>query len=92
MDEVLKQYSEIDTYSLYTSVCFAATIGPNGQSMQTSTKRSSKMVRTLLKKLNKCYVDIIENECNHWRVKHLRYVNSKEGIIKCVYELKEESK
>ena len=45
VDEVLKQYNEIDIYSLYTSVCFASTASSNDQSMQTSTKRSSKMVR-----------------------------------------------
>ncbi|CAJ2678472.1 unnamed protein product [Trifolium pratense] len=42
VDEVLKQYHEIDIYSLYTSVCFASTARSNGQTMQTSTKRSSK--------------------------------------------------
>jgi len=51
VDEVLKQYNEIDIYSLYTSVCFASTARSNGQSMQTSTKRSSKMVSFILKKL-----------------------------------------
>ncbi|KAK2383046.1 serine carboxypeptidase [Trifolium repens] len=42
VDEVLKQYHEIDIYSLYTSVCFASTARSNGQTMHTSTKRSSK--------------------------------------------------
>lgn len=44
VDEVLKQYHEIDMYSLYTSLCFASTANSNGQSMQTSMKRSSTMV------------------------------------------------
>lgn len=44
MDEVYKQYHEIDMYSLYTSLCFASTANSNGQSMQTSKKRSSTMV------------------------------------------------
>ena len=44
VDEVLKQYNEIDIYSLYTSVCFASTARSNDQPMQTVMKRSSKMV------------------------------------------------
>lgn len=51
VDEVLKQYNEIDIYSLYTSVCFASTARSNGdQSVQTSTKRSSKMVSFKIEK------------------------------------------
>ena len=34
VDEVLKQYNEIDIYSLYTSVCFASTASSDDQSMQ----------------------------------------------------------
>ena len=45
VDEVLKQYNEIDIYSLYTSVCFASTARSDDQSMQTSMKLTSKMVR-----------------------------------------------
>ena len=44
IDEVLKQYNEIDIYSLYTSVCFASTARSNDQSMQMVMLRSSKMV------------------------------------------------
>ncbi|OIW10424.1 hypothetical protein TanjilG_24984 [Lupinus angustifolius] len=39
--EVLKQYREIDIYSLYTSVCFASTASSNDQPMQ---RRALKMV------------------------------------------------
>ena len=45
VDEVLRQYNEIDIYSLYTSVCFASTARSDDQSMQTSMKLTSKMVR-----------------------------------------------
>lgn len=45
VDEVLKQYKEIDIYSLYTSVCSASN-NPSG-SMEVMFKSSSKMVRRL---------------------------------------------
>ncbi|KAH1217347.1 Serine carboxypeptidase-like 31 [Glycine soja] len=54
VDEVLKQYNEIDIYSLYTSVCFASTASSNDQSMQTSTKRSSKMMPRMLGGYDPC--------------------------------------
>lgn len=44
VDEVLKQYNEIDIYSLYTSTCFASTARSNDRSMQMVMLRSSKMV------------------------------------------------
>jgi serine carboxypeptidase-like clade 2 len=44
VDEVLKQYGEIDIYSLYTSVCIANSAGSD-KSMQAVMKRTSKMVR-----------------------------------------------
>ncbi|KAJ1434773.1 Serine carboxypeptidase, serine active site [Sesbania bispinosa] len=46
VDEVLKQYNEIDIYSLYTSVCFASTARSNDQPMPMVMKRSSNMVNT----------------------------------------------
>lgn len=42
--EVLKQYKEIDMYSLYTSVCIAHTTSSNYYTMQVVMKRSSNMV------------------------------------------------
>ncbi|MED6189185.1 Serine carboxypeptidase-like 32 [Stylosanthes scabra] len=42
VDEILKQYNEIDIYSLYTSVCFASTARSNDQTLQTQMKRSSR--------------------------------------------------
>lgn len=44
VDEVFKQYNEIDIYSLYTSVCIGDTAGSNDQSMmQVVMKRASNM-------------------------------------------------
>lgn len=57
VDEVLKQYNEIDIYSLYTSVCFASTARSNGHSMQTSTKRSSKMMPRMMGGYDPCLDD-----------------------------------
>ncbi|XP_027346904.1 serine carboxypeptidase-like 31 [Abrus precatorius] len=58
VDEVLKQYNEIDIYSLYTSVCFASTARSNGQPMQTSmNKRSSKMMPRIMGGYDPCLDD-----------------------------------
>ncbi|XP_058730873.1 serine carboxypeptidase-like 31 [Vicia villosa] len=57
VDEVLKQYHEIDIYSLYTSVCFATTAGSNDQSMQTFTKRSTKMMPRMMGGYDPCLDD-----------------------------------
>ena len=45
IDEVLKQYKEIDIYSLYTSVCTGNSADSDNKSMQVMMKRTSKMVR-----------------------------------------------
>ncbi|KAK7246559.1 hypothetical protein RIF29_41428 [Crotalaria pallida] len=57
VDEVLKQYNEIDIYSLYTSVCFAITARSNDQSMQTVMNRSSKMMPRILGGYDPCLDD-----------------------------------
>lgn len=45
VDEVYKQYNEIDMYSLYTSVCIDNSAGPEDKSVQVMFKKStSKMV------------------------------------------------
>jgi serine carboxypeptidase-like clade 2 len=44
VDEVLKQYNEIDIYSLYTSVCFASTARSNDRSMKMTMNHSPLMV------------------------------------------------
>ncbi|KAI4296665.1 hypothetical protein L6164_036606 [Bauhinia variegata] len=55
VDEVLKQYKEIDIYSLYTSVCFASTANANDNSMQ--MKRSSKMMPRIMGGYDPCLDD-----------------------------------
>ncbi|BAT73769.1 hypothetical protein VIGAN_01130000 [Vigna angularis var. angularis] len=57
VDEVLKQYNEIDIYSLYTSVCFASTARSDDQSMQTSMKLTSKMMPRMLGGYDPCLDD-----------------------------------
>ncbi|XP_061375565.1 serine carboxypeptidase-like 31 [Gastrolobium bilobum] len=54
--EVMKQYNEIDIYSLYTSVCFASTARANDQSMQTP-KRLSKMMPRIMGGYDPCLDD-----------------------------------
>lgn len=44
VDEVLKQYKEIDIYSLYTSVCIGNATGSELDSMKVVFKSTSKMV------------------------------------------------
>ncbi|XP_027918446.1 serine carboxypeptidase-like 31 [Vigna unguiculata] len=57
VDEVLRQYNEIDIYSLYTSVCFASTARSDDQSMQTSMKLTSKMMPRMLGGYDPCLDD-----------------------------------
>lgn len=45
VDEVLKQYKEIDIYSLYTSLCTINSTNHTSGSMEVMFKASSKMVR-----------------------------------------------
>lgn len=44
VEEVLKQYKEIDIYSLYTSTCIGNSTGSETESMQVMFKSTSKMV------------------------------------------------
>lgn len=44
VDEVLKQYKEIDIYSLYTSVCIPNSAASKHKSVQVMFKTTSKMV------------------------------------------------
>ncbi|KAJ7968499.1 Carboxypeptidase [Quillaja saponaria] len=48
VDELLKQYNEIDIYSLYTSVCIGSTASSHDGSMQTMAKRASKMMPRMM--------------------------------------------
>lgn len=52
VDEVLKQYKEIDIYSLYTSVCIGDTASSDDGSMQVMMKRTSTMVSERRFKIN----------------------------------------
>ena len=44
VDEVIKQYKEIDIYSLYTPVCIGDTAGSDDKLLQVMMKRTSNMV------------------------------------------------
>ncbi|XP_027933578.1 serine carboxypeptidase-like 31 isoform X1 [Vigna unguiculata] len=57
VDEVLKQYNEIDIYSLYTSTCFASTARSNDPSMQMVMLRSSKMMPRIMGGYDPCLDD-----------------------------------
>jgi serine carboxypeptidase-like clade 2 len=44
VDEVLKQYKEIDIYSLYTSTCIGNSADSEGRSLQVMMNRTTNMV------------------------------------------------
>lgn len=44
VDEVLKQYNEIDIYSLYTSVCIASSAASKDKLLKVMYRSTSKMV------------------------------------------------
>ncbi|GLT75113.1 hypothetical protein SLA2020_468620 [Shorea laevis] len=55
VDEVLKQYKEIDIFSLYTSVCIGDTAGSDDhRSMQAAIKRASNMVPRIMGGYDPC--------------------------------------
>ncbi|GKV45868.1 hypothetical protein SLEP1_g52901 [Rubroshorea leprosula] len=55
VDEVFKQYNEIDIFSLYTSVCIGDTAGSDDhQSMQAVIKRASNMVPRIMGGYDPC--------------------------------------
>lgn len=57
VDEVLKQYKEIDIYSLYTSVCIGNSTGSEVKSMQVMFKRTSKMMPRIMGGYDPCLDD-----------------------------------
>nr|POE76410.1 putative serine carboxypeptidase-like 30 [Quercus suber] len=54
IDEVLKQYREIDIYSLYTSVCTGNSADSDNKSMQVMMKRTSKMMPRIMGGYDPC--------------------------------------
>ncbi|KAF8391392.1 hypothetical protein HHK36_023696 [Tetracentron sinense] len=54
VDEVLKQYKEIDIYSLYTSVCIKNSTGSDGKSWEVMFKRTSKMMPRIMGGYDPC--------------------------------------
>ncbi|KAK4590061.1 hypothetical protein RGQ29_020577 [Quercus rubra] len=54
IDEVLKQYKEIDIYSLYTSVCTGNSADSDNKSMQVMMKRTSTMMPRIMGGYDPC--------------------------------------
>ncbi|KAJ7946938.1 Carboxypeptidase [Quillaja saponaria] len=54
VDELLKQYNEIDIYSLYTSVCISNTASSEDGSMQVMMKRASNMMPRMMGGYDPC--------------------------------------
>ncbi|XVF27685.1 hypothetical protein REPUB_Repub14bG0130100 [Reevesia pubescens] len=57
VDEVLKQYKQIDIYSLYTPVCIADTAGSDDKSLQFMMKQTSNMMPRILGGFDPCLDD-----------------------------------
>lgn len=57
VDEVLRQYKEIDIYSLYTSVCMSNTSTSSSSSMEVMFKANSKMMPRIMGGYDPCLDD-----------------------------------
>ncbi|KAK2969850.1 hypothetical protein RJ640_030159 [Escallonia rubra] len=64
VDEVLKQYKEIDIYSLYTSVCIGNSSGSDENLMQVLFKSTSKMMPRILGGYDPCLDDYAKRYYN----------------------------
>uniref|UniRef100_A0A2N9I9N0 Carboxypeptidase n=1 Tax=Fagus sylvatica TaxID=28930 RepID=A0A2N9I9N0_FAGSY len=74
VDEVLKQYGEIDIYSLYTSVCIANSAGSD-KSMQAVMKRTSKMMPRIMGGYDPCLDDYAKTFYNNPDVQKALHVS-----------------
>ncbi|XP_062162831.1 serine carboxypeptidase-like 31 [Alnus glutinosa] len=54
VDEVLKQYKEIDIYSLYTSTCIGNSADSEGRSLQVMMKRTTNMMPRIMGGYDPC--------------------------------------
>lgn len=59
VDEVLKQYKEIDIFSIYTPVCLGDTAGSDDKAFQVMMKRTSNMVITCFISVTYIFYNII---------------------------------
>ncbi|XP_021726389.1 serine carboxypeptidase-like 31 [Chenopodium quinoa] len=75
VDEVLKQYKEIDIYSLYTAVCMAKSTKNNSGSMEVMFKASSKMMPRIMGGYDPCLDDYARSYYNRPDVQKALHVS-----------------
>ncbi|XP_010278297.1 PREDICTED: serine carboxypeptidase-like 31 [Nelumbo nucifera] len=75
VDEVLKQYREIDIYSLYTSVCKNISTGSDDNSVQVMFKPMSKMMPRIMGGYDPCLDKYAENFYNRPDVQKALHVS-----------------
>ncbi|XP_021902172.1 serine carboxypeptidase-like 31 [Carica papaya] len=76
VDEVLKQYKEIDIYSLYTSVCIGDTANSEDSKTKIMMKRSSKMMPRIMGGYDPCldeYAETFYNRLDVQKALHVSY-------------------
>ncbi|XP_022723833.1 serine carboxypeptidase-like 31 isoform X2 [Durio zibethinus] len=75
VDEVLKQYKEIDIFSLYTPVCIGDTAGSDHKSLQVMMKRTSNMMPRILGGFDPCLDDYAKAFYNRLDVQKALHVS-----------------
>ncbi|XWS12698.1 hypothetical protein CRYUN_Cryun37aG0112800 [Craigia yunnanensis] len=75
VDEVLKQYKEIDIFSLYTPVCIGDTAGSDDKSLQVMMKRTSNMMPRILGGFDPCLDDYAKAFYNRQDVQKALHVS-----------------
>ncbi|KAM7525121.1 hypothetical protein LguiA_015023 [Lonicera macranthoides] len=75
VDEVLKQYKEIDIYSLYTSVCIPNSAASKHKSVQVMFKTTSKMMPRIMGGYDPCLDDYARTYYNRPDVQKALHVS-----------------
>ncbi|XP_021847427.1 serine carboxypeptidase-like 31 isoform X2 [Spinacia oleracea] len=79
VDEVLKQYKEIDIYSLYTAVCIANSTKNGSGSMEVMFKSTSKMMPRIMGGYDPCLDDYARSYYNRPDVQKALHVS--DGVL-----------
>ncbi|KAK9150014.1 hypothetical protein Syun_008323 [Stephania yunnanensis] len=91
VDELLKQYKEIDIYSLYTSVCMNSYAADSGdRSTQFMYRRSSKMMPRIMGGYDPClddYASIFYNRADVQKALHVSNGHNLKNWSICNYKI-----
>lgn len=75
VDEVLKQYNEIDIYSLYTSVCIASSAASKDKLLKVMYRSTSKMMPRIIGGYDPCLDDYAKSYYNKHDVQKALHVS-----------------